>query len=204
VALITQEDGEFLVRLARRSVEHFLSTGRMLPPPKDVPPAVRKEMGAFTTILSFPSHALRGCIGYPLPIKPLYQAVIETAVLAASDDPRFPPLSPDELDSVVFEVSVLTPPKKLDVPREELPKHIVVGRHGLIIRRGYASGLLLPQVAVEEGWDSETFLDHCCLKAGLYPGCWREKGTEVYVFEAEVFSEIEPRGPVVKKLTVKP
>ncbi len=188
--------GEYLVRLARRSVEHFFKTGKVLQedPPYD---EVKERMGAFTTIKKT-SGELRGCIGYPLPLKPLYQTVIETALLAAFDDPRFPPLREEELDDVLFEVSVLTVPE--EVPREELPHGIVIGRDGLIVEGYGRSGLLLPQVAVEEGWDPETFLDHTCLKAGLPPGCWKEEGVKVKRFSSIVFSEMTPRGPVVRLL----
>ena len=188
--------GEYLVRLARRSVEHFFETGQVL---EEVPPyeEVKKKMGAFTTIKRV-SGELRGCIGYPLPIKPLYQAVIETALLAAFDDPRFPPLREEELDDVIFEVSVLTVPQEL--PKEELPHGITIGRDGLIVEGYGRSGLLLPQVAVEENWDSVTFLDHTCIKAGLPPGCWKEKGVKVKRFSSIVFSETSPRGPVVRLL----
>ena len=188
--------GEYLVRLARRSVEHFFETGDIL---KEEPPypVLRERRGAFTTIKRI-DGSLRGCIGYPLPTKPLYQSVIETALLAAFDDPRFPPLEESELDNVLFEVSILTLPET--VPREELPESIKIGRDGLIVEGYGRSGLLLPQVAVEENWDPETFLDHTCLKAGLPPGCWKDKNVEVKRFSSIVFSELSPRGPVTRLL----
>ncbi len=196
---MTKEEAEYVVKLARRSVEHFFDTGRFL---KDFPPyeKLKKPSGVFTTINTFPDKQLRGCIGYPEPIKPLYQAVIETAVLAATDDPRFPPMTPEELDHVLFEVSVLTPPRKIDVPPDERERCVNVGKHGIIVRKGPFSGLLLPQVAVEYGWDARTFLDHTCMKAGLPPGCWRSADVEIFLFEAEVYGEIEPRGAVIRLL----
>ena len=130
---------------------------------------------------------LRGCIGYPLPVKPLYQAVMEMAVAAATEDYRFHPLSPDELDQLSIEISVLTRPKKVNRTEE-----IIVGRHGIIISKGYNQGLLLPQVPVEYGWDLETYLSHGCLKAGLPPDEWR-RGVNIEVFEAQVFSEDDYR-----------
>ncbi|HID09649.1 TPA: TIGR00296 family protein, partial [Candidatus Micrarchaeota archaeon] len=180
-------------------VEHFLERGTLF---RELPPyeKLKTRAGAFTTINTFPARQLRGCIGYPEPVKPLYQAVIETAVLAATDDPRFPPMVPEELDHVVFEVSVLTPPKKLEVPPEERDKYVVVGKHGIIVRKGPFSGLLLPQVAKEYGWDAGTFLDHTCMKAGLPPGCWKSGDVDVFLFEAEVYGEIEPRGAVTRLL----
>ena len=188
--------GEYLVRLARRSVEHFFKTGHLL---EEEPccPEVEEKMGAFTTIKTISGH-LRGCIGYPLPIKPLYEAVIETAVLAAFDDPRFPPLREEELDNVLFEVSILTVPQ--EIRKEELPQAIRIGRDGLIVEGYGRSGLLLPQVAVEENWDPETFLDHTCIKAGLPTGCWKKEGVRVKKFSSIVFSELSPGGPIVRTL----
>ncbi len=188
--------GEYLVRLARRSVEHFFETGQVL---EEDPPfeEVKEKRGAFVTIKRV-DGSLRGCIGYPLPIKPLYKAVIETALLAAFDDPRFPPLDESELDSVLFEVSVLTLPE--EVPKDRLFEEIKIGRDGLIIEGYGRSGLLLPQVAVEENWDVETFLDHTCLKAGLPPRCWADPEIKVKKFSSIVFSEVSPRGSVVRLL----
>ena len=191
-----KEVGEYLVRLARRSVEHFFRTGQILEeePPFD---EVRNKRGAFVTIKRV-DGTLRGCIGYPLPIKPLYKTVIETALLAAFDDPRFPPLEEAELDDVIFEVSVLTLPE--EVPKERLFDEIRIGRDGLIIEGYGRSGLLLPQVAVEEGWDVERFLDHTCLKAGFPPKCWKDPEIKVKKFSSIVFSEVTPRGPVARLL----
>ena len=188
--------GEYLVRLARRSVEHFFKTGKVL---EEDPPfeEVKEKRGVFTTIKKIDGN-LRGCIGYPLPIKPLYKAVIETALLAAFDDPRFPPLSEDELPYTLFEVSVLTLPEP--VPKEELPEGIVIGRDGLIVEGYGRSGLLLPQVAVEEKWDPEEFLDNTCIKAGLPPGCWKDEKVVVKRFSSIVFSELSPNGPVTRLL----
>jgi len=198
--LLSLEEGRLLVHLARQSVEHyFRSGGRVLEPPANVPDKLREKRGVFVTINSVldDQRELRGCIGFPYPIYSLVEATIKAALSSAFEDPRFPPLREDELDHVVFEVSVLTPMKKLEVkdPRE-YPKHIVIGRDGIVIRRGYSAGLLLPQVPVEEGWDAETFLVYGCLKAGLPPTAWLEPGTEVYTFSAQVFEEERPRGPV--------
>jgi uncharacterized protein (TIGR00296 family) len=195
VAYFSDEEGEWLVRTARRVLERFFETGDVVyfDPPTDL---LKRPFGVFTTIKRYPSGELRGCIGYPEPIKPLYRALSDTAVLAATDDPRFPPMTAEELDSVTIEVSALTPPKLLDVPKDELPKHIKVGRDGLIIRYGPYSGLLLPQVPVEEGWDAITFLNYTAMEAGLPPDAWRWPDTDIYTFQAEVFAEEFPKGPV--------
>jgi len=126
---------------------------------------------------------LRGCIGYPLPYKALYETVIEMAVSAASKDYRFQPISIEELTDVKIEISVLTLPK----PVKDISE-IEIGKHGIIISRGSNKGLLLPQVPVEWGWDLETFLRQGCLKAGLEDNGWK-KGANIEVFAAQVFSE---------------
>jgi uncharacterized protein (TIGR00296 family) len=158
-----------------------------------------ERCGVFVTLnkLEGSGHTLRGCIGYPYPVKPLLTAVKESALNAAFDDPRFPPVSRDEADAILVEVSVLTPPEtiKVDHPKY-IPGEVVVGRDGLIIGRGYRRGLLLPQVAVEWGWDSEEFLAQCCYKAGLPPDSWLLEGTEVQRFQAIIYSEDSPRGRV--------
>ncbi|RLF12303.1 MAG: TIGR00296 family protein [Thermoprotei archaeon] len=199
-------EGEFLVRLARRAVEAYLMEGRQIKPPPDTPERLLEKRGVFVTINSFESlegrvyKRLRGCIGYPEPIVPLVEATIDAAISSATSDPRFYPLTVKELSNVVFEVSVLTPLELIKVSRpSDLPKKIKVGRDGLVVERGIFKGLLLPQVAVEWGWDEETFLSEACMKAGLFPDAWLIEGTKVYKFEAEIFEELEPSGRVIRK-----
>ena len=127
---------------------------------------------------------LRGCIGSLTATGPLWESVRDMAAEAAFADPRFMPLTARELPRVELEVTVLSPLEKIDNPAE-----VIVGRHGLFISRGNRQGVLLPQVATEYGWDRETFLDETCQKAGMGPGCWRQEGTEIYVFTATVFGE---------------
>ena len=128
----------------------------------------------------------------------MVKAVIEAAVESATRDPRFPPLSISELDQVVFEVSVLTPPQLIKVSSpKEYPSKVKIGVDGLIVERGFNKGLLLPQVPVEWGWDSEEFLCQCCMKAGLTPDCWVLQGTKIYKFSCVLAIEIEPKGRVV-------
>ena len=143
---------------------------------------------------------MRGCIGYPYPTTPLVQAVIESAISSATQDPRFYPLSLSELDNVVFEISVLTPPQLIEVkkPSEYLTK-IMVGKDGLIVERGMFKGLLLPQVPVEWEWDEEEFLCQCCIKAGLPPDCWLLKDAKISKFQAIIFEEEKPRVEVKRK-----
>jgi len=168
-----------LLRIARRAAEGYLRKGQV---PRESPPrGPLTDPGAAFVTLTWRGR-LRGCIGYTEPVAPLYRTVQECAVAAATEDPRFPPVTPRELDEIRIELSVLTPLWPIR------PEEVVVGTHGLMIRKGSRRGLLLPQVAVEHGWDRTTFLDQVCMKAGLPPGSWRE-GAELYGFTAEVFGE---------------
>jgi len=198
---LIQEDGEYLVRLVRTEIEVRLGIANELDT-SDAPEATETMCGVFVTLnkLEGSGHRLRGCIGYPYPVKDLLTAVRESALNAAFDDPRFPPVSKNEMDSILVEVSVLTPPETIKVEHpKDVPGEVVVGRDGLIISRGYNRGLLLPQVAVEWGWDSEEFLAQCCYKAGLPPDSWLLEGTEIQRFQAIIYSEDSPRGRVSRQ-----
>jgi uncharacterized protein (TIGR00296 family) len=199
---LSPKEGTFLVELARKAVEHYLKTGKCIEVPKNLSEKLLQPCGVFVTINSIVKGEkdLRGCIGFPYPTMPLAQAVIESAINAATQDPRFPTLSLDELDHVVFEVSVLTPPKLIEVknPREYCTK-ITVGEDGLIVERGVYKGLLLPQVPVEWGWDAQEFLCQCCNKAGLLADYWLRQGTKIYKFQAIIFEEETPRGSIRQK-----
>ena len=144
--------------------------------------ALAATCGAFVTLHK--GGRLRGCIGHLSSDRPLTETVSEVAVSSAFDDPRFPPVTEEEAPRLSIEISVLSPFREISDPRE-----VVVGTHGILMRRGGRSGLLLPQVATEQGWDREEFLDHTCLKAGLPMGSWRESGTHIEVFSAFVFGE---------------
>ena len=145
------------------------------------------ERGAFVTLKI--NKRLRGCIGNFEARGSLVRTVQDMARAAAFEDPRFPPLSPRELDRADIEISVLTPLREI-----EDPSVIEVGRHGIYLIRGYNRGVLLPQVAVEHGWDRDTFLDQTCLKAGMEPGCWKIPETKVLIFSAEIFGEKGAKG----------
>jgi uncharacterized protein (TIGR00296 family) len=196
---LTIEEGKFLINLARNTVKQYLETGKAIKPPEETPKKLFEHCGVFVTINSV-GHGekeLRGCIGYPYPTSPLVEAVIDSAINAATEDPRFEPLSTEELGKVVFEVSVLTPPEPVEVknPKEYLSK-IKVGEDGLIVERGPYKGLLLPQVPVEWGWCEEEFLCQCCMKAGLPPDSWLTKDAKIYKFRAIIFEEQTPNGEV--------
>jgi uncharacterized protein (TIGR00296 family) len=197
---LTPDEGTFLVKLARKAVEENLKDGRIMTPPKDVSPKLQERSGVFVTINSVKGQKrdLRGCIGFPYPTHPLVRAVVEAAVESATGDPRFPPMKSRELEQVVFEVSVLTPPQLVAAASpKEYPSRIEVGVDGLIVENGLYKGLLLPQVPVEWEWDSEEFLCQCCLKAGLPPDCWVIKGTKIYKFTSIIAQELTPNGQVV-------
>jgi len=158
--------------------------------------------GVFVTINAKKGREkeLRGCIGLPYPTTPLAEAVIQAAASAAMEDPRFLPVTAKELDLIVFEVSVLTPPTMVETQKPtEYPEKIKVGKDGLIVERGMYKGLLLPQVPVECGWNEEEFLCQCSVKAGLPPDCWLQQGTRVHKFQAIVFEEQTPKGPIERK-----
>jgi hypothetical protein len=179
-ARLPDEARRRLLALARRALEQRLAGGVGVAADED-PPCDQKR-GVFVTLSD--GGDLRGCIGYPLPIRSLGQAVVDCAIAAAVDDPRFPPVTRAELDRLRIEISVLT------VPVDCRPEDVVVGRDGLIVRHGGASGLLLPQVASEHGWDRDTFLEHICRKAGIAAAAWRH-GARLQRFQAEVFGETD-------------
>jgi AmmeMemoRadiSam system protein A len=180
---LSVSDKKELLRIARTSIEQAM---------KGVPISTRETStgilselrGAFVTLRL--QNELRGCIGYVEPRLPLQETVREVAEKAAFEDPRFPPLSEDELKEVEIEISVLSPLRKISSVDE-----IEIGKHGLILDAGYTRGLLLPQVATEYGWGREEFLSHTARKAGLPSDAWKHRGIEFLVFTSDVFSEAE-------------
>ena len=195
--MIDITDGIKSVKYARNVIEEYVKNKKISP--CKFSGVFNEKQGAFVTIHTYPDHDLRGCIGIPMPIMSLCDAIAEGAT-SATHDPRFPPLVVKELDDIVVEVTVLSPPEiiKINKPEDYL-KNIVIGRDGLIVEQGYYKGLLLPQVPIEQGWDKEEFLSHTCIKAGLIPDAWFDKQTKVYKFGGQVFTEISPRGEVKEK-----
>jgi AmmeMemoRadiSam system protein B/AmmeMemoRadiSam system protein A len=174
--LLTDKEKEELLQLARHAIAEHVTKGYV--PDKEVKnPKFRTEGAVFVTIKK--GDTLRGCIGHIQPIMPLYQSIVNNAVAACSSDPRFPPVKEDELKNIDIEISILSPLK----PLKEI-ETVQVGKHGLFIVKGMRSGLLLPQVATELGWNRETFLERLCSKAGLPKDAW--KAAELYTFTAEV------------------
>jgi AmmeMemoRadiSam system protein B/AmmeMemoRadiSam system protein A len=175
---LAAEEKKELLRLARTAVEQFVKEKKIIDYQTQNSNFINKK-GAFVTLKK--SGHLRGCIGFIEPVLPLYETIIRASVYAAVQDPRFPPVSPEELKDLQVEISVLTPLERIHDSRR-----IQVGKHGLIISKNGKKGLLLPQVPVENNWSREEFLSHACLKAGLPEDAWK-KGAELYVFEALVF-----------------
>ena len=179
--ILTAEERSALLKAARGAIEVRLKAERSARQPAPSG-ELGKPHGAFVTLTR--QGRLRGCIGFVIAERPLLDTVREAAQAAAFQDPRFPPLQARELPEIHLEISVLSEPR----PVTDLGQ-IQVGRHGLIVRRAARSGLLLPQVATEYGWDRDTFLSHTCAKAGLPEDCWRDPGTQIELFDAEVFGE---------------
>ncbi len=198
--------GRLAVRLVRRTLEAYL----LLPEEQavaEVPaeylrvPGLSAVRGVFVTLRTHPDGELRGCVGFPIGREPLHQALPRAALYAAREDPRFPRVSSSELPRIRLEVSLLTPPRRVAATeRATLPQSLRVGVDGLILRGSGQEGLLLPQVAGEQGWDAGGFLEGVCRKAGLPSGAWREEGVEIFTFQAEVFSELAPGDVPVRGL----
>jgi len=197
---LSDSDGVVLVKTARKAVTEFLSNGNRMKLESDLKEKFSFNSGVFVTLNN--PDGLRGCIGFPMPEKKLSHAIVEGAIAAATEDPRFPSVKTNELNDIVFEVTVLTPPIEIDVsdPTEYLEK-IKVGRDGLIIRHSFSSGLLLPQVPVEYGWNVEEFLQHTCEKAGLSRDTWKNESVKIEKFEGIIFKEETPNGAIVREET---
>ena len=196
---LSEDDGHILVKTVRKIVTEYLKNGTKPKLEKEFKNNFSFKSGVFVTLNT--TLGLRGCIGYPLPDKSLFDALEDAAISAATEDPRFPPVKYKELDSITFEVTVLTPPKKIVVSKpEEYLSKIKVGRDGLIVKHGFYSGLLLPQVPIEYGWNEEEFLEYTCEKAGLPKNYWKNSETEIQKFEGIVFKEETPNGRVIREV----
>ncbi len=186
VSSMTPEDGKILLKIARESVEEHI-LGIRKPKVRSIDSSVRQNAGVFVTLKIHGN--LRGCIGFVEAIYPLYIGVQKAAVYAATDDPRFPPVSKDEVGILEYEVTVLSDTEEIRTGKDvDLNALIVRGVHGLEISRGIRRGLLLPQVMEELNLSPLQFLDETCFKAGMTGRCWEEPGTRVYRFMGKVFS----------------
>jgi hypothetical protein len=183
---LTARERSELLALARKSVEQAVREGKPYEPPATSTDLLNQERGAFVTLKK--SGELRGCIGYTSAAKPLYLTVRDTATFAALRDSRFPPVSAAELPQLEYEISVLSPLRRVTDIRQ-----IKIGQHGLLMKNGKNEGLLLPQVPVEERWNQQTFLEETCRKAGMSSSCWKDENTDIFLFTAVVFGETQPK-----------
>lgn len=199
--------GTLLVKLARDTVTSYLTTGAKPSIPQDIPIELTEKSGVFVTIRKIivdrsgiKRWTLRGCLGYVLPVLPLIEATVNAAIAAATKDPRFSPLTIQELSQVIFEVTIISKPELIQVndPRE-YPSQIKVGLHGIMIEKGLVKSILLPQIAVEYEWDEKAFLEQACVKIGLPPDAWLLGDLNVYRFTAQIFAEVEPYGEVIER-----
>ena len=199
--MLTIREGELLVRKTRQGIEaHLGNQGNYDPGPHDASELWRMR-GVFVTITTDGTGILRGCIGNPHPHHPLIVGAVQAGILAASSDPRFSPVTLEEFSlRDRLELTVLSALEEIHAAsREKLIDLIVVGKHGLVIDGYGQQGLLLPQVAVDEGFDEEDFLTNCCLKAGLPPDAWLSDRVKVYRFTCQVFFEEAPNGDTVER-----
>jgi uncharacterized protein len=195
---LTHEEGQLLVRVARDSVERLFGDSG---PRSRHSVQSKMQAGVFVSIHDFSSgeNTLRGCVGFPLPRGEFYSSLEEAAVAAATQDPRFRPISEEELDKVIFEVSILNRPEMISVadPVDYLDK-VKIGVDGLMLSWGEYSSLLLPQVPVEYNWTVDEYLRNLCNKAGLTPNMWMNHDVKIYKFSCAIYSESEPRGRIYR------
>ncbi|MBM4054764.1 MAG: AmmeMemoRadiSam system protein B [Planctomycetes bacterium] len=183
----SEKEKNILLSLARNTLETYTNTGAS--PKIDIllftqTPRLLEKYGVFVTLKK--QGQLRGCIGYILPKKPLYQAVVENTINSSANDNRFIPVNREEINDIDIEISVLSQPKKITGPDE-----FIVGKEGIVIRKGYANAVFLPHVATEQGWDKTATLQHLCRKAGLPVDAWQDNDMEFFVFTADVFHEVK-------------
>jgi uncharacterized protein (TIGR00296 family) len=192
--MLNLEEGTKAVLFARQVIQNYVQqTENSIPALGSL---FQEKQGVFVTLHTYPDHELRGCIGIPLPVMSLQSAIIEAAQ-SVTQDPRFPPLQKEELDAVLVEITILTKPQLIKVKEpKEYPAQIEIGRDGLIVEQGFYKGLLLPQVPVEQAWETDEYLSHTCMKAGLSPDAWFDKNTKISKFQGQIFTEIKPHGPI--------
>lgn len=183
---LTDDEKRTIIKIARSSIEEEFGLGTF-DFGSEISPLLNQKCGVFVTLTI--DGELRGCIGYIIGDKPLHELVYDVAKKSAFEDPRFYPLTEEELDNIEIEISVLSHPKKINSIEE-----IEIGKHGLIIQKGPFHGLLLPQVATKYNWTVKEFLEHTCLKAGLSKNEWKDPQTKIEIFTADIFSEKELGG----------
>lgn len=193
--MVSLTQAKQLIKIARDAISAYFE-GKKVEPSEKIKKEFGEEKGVFVSL--YLKDELAGCIGFPEPIFPLWLAVRKAAIGAAFGDPRFPPLVKKQMKDLRVELSILTKPEVIEVKdHKEYLKKIKIGRDGLMVKDEFGSGLLLPQVPVEWGWNVEQFLDQTCMKAGLDPSCWRNTKRNVYKFQGQVFAE--EKGKLVEK-----
>jgi uncharacterized protein (TIGR00296 family) len=191
------EEGEELVRAARNAIELSIISQNL---DKEI---IEKKLnkfdqkhGVFVTIYHYPTRTLRGCIGFMEGIGPIKRLIVDAAIGAAAEDPRFVPISHLEFEHMIIEVSILSKTERIIGEPQEIKEQVKIGRDGLVIEYGYHKGLLLPIVAVDQRWYPEEFLENVCIKAGLPDHMWKQHDIFLYRFSTQVFREVEPRGKI--------
>lgn len=197
--IYTLEQGKELVKAARSTIELAARSPRFKRELiRSSLKSFDEKYGVFVTLKHYPTETLRGCIGFPKPVESVRMELVDAAFAAAFEDPRFVPVSHKELDELIVEVSILSEPIAVKSRSPAGLRRLKIGRDGVIIEYGLYSGLLLPEVAVEQKWDREQLLDGACEKAGLPTGYWRQPNVKLYKFETQVFTEETPSGNVVE------
>jgi len=196
--MLDLQQGKKLVKLARSTVEKKIKEGKF-EIEKVEDRELNEKRGIFITIQKFPEKTLRGCIGFTSEEFPIYEGVQKAAFSSAFEDQRFSPIKKENLNKIIFEVSILTKPKSIQVKDpEEYAKKIEIGKDGLMLQNGPFTGLLLPQVPLEFNWKVEEFLDNLCFKAGLTSDWLHDENTRLWKFQSQIFAEKEPKGEIVE------
>lgn len=175
---------DFILKLARETIETYVKEGKKILIPKNYPKELDEKRGVFVTL--YKNKDLRGCMGIPYPEMSLIEAVIEASICVCSD-PRFPLLSKEELKDILIEISILTKPEPIKA--KNIKKEVKIGKHGLMIKKGFQGGLFLPQVPVEQNWNMDEYLENLCYKAGLTADSWLDPDCKLYKFETEILKE---------------
>lgn len=197
--IYNEAQGEQLVEAARNSIELFIMNPHFRKDMvKNMLYEFEKPQGVFVTLEHYPTKELRGCIGFPRAVAPLNESLVDAAIAAAFEDPRFVSVSKQELTDLLVEVSILSSPVQVTGSEKKRLDSVKVGRDGLMVQYGLYSGLLLPIVAIEQQWDRRRFLEETCRKAGLHQNYWAQPNVKLYKFETQVFREQEPKGGVVE------
>ncbi len=193
---LSREQGVKSVKLARETIEGLFREKSKQKSYKDN--FLKQKRGVFTTLTK--DGELKGCIGFPRPLMELGKAIKDSSIKAATEDPRFSPVTEEEIDQVCIELSILTQPEEIVYEKDEqLIEKIEIGEDGLIVSSGFRTGLLLPQVAKDNQWDAEEFLSNTCVKAGLNRDAWRKRNLTIKKFQAQIFLEEEPGGKIIEK-----